>query len=69
MDDGGRIAVFETERDARDAGYTLPLTDQEAAELKPLSRKERRRRAAEMRVNGAAAKNPKKYKQRKKKSR
>jgi hypothetical protein len=65
--DTGAIGHFEKKRDAIAAGFTLELSAEQATELSPPSRKERRRRAREMKVDAAAARNPRQYKQRKKK--
>lgn len=43
----GAIAHFETEEDAKAAGYTLPLTVEEARKLLAMPRAERRRWALE----------------------
>ena len=42
------IAVFETDEDARAAGFTRPLTPEQALELRPLPRPERRFRYEQM---------------------
>ena len=47
--DTGAIARFETQQDADSAGYTLPLTDEQAQELQPMNRQQRRAWAAEQR--------------------
>ena len=47
----GSIAKFETDEDAKEAGYTVPLTEEQYAQLGPMNRHERRKWAAEMRVS------------------
>ena len=47
--DTGAIAKFENDEDAKAAGHTFPLTNQNAAQIMPLSRKDRRKAAAAMR--------------------
>lgn len=49
MNKQGAIASFETESDAKAAGYTTPLTAAEAAQLLGRNRHERRAALAEMR--------------------
>lgn len=39
--DTGAIAEFETEDDARQAGYTVPLTREQAVQFKGLNRHQR----------------------------
>lgn len=63
--DTGSIARFETEEDARRAGYTVPLTDDQANKLAGMSRSERRRqarllmrRATKARAKAAAKRKP-----------
>lgn len=46
----GAIAMFETTFDAVDAGYTLPLTDDQHKTLSGMNRRERRRQAKRMRL-------------------
>ena len=53
----GAIAVFETEKDAQRAGYTVPLTEAEAATLRPMNRKQRRAWLAEQRRAGKKPRN------------
>jgi hypothetical protein len=50
----GAIARFETKDDAEAAGYRLPLTDQQAAELGPMNRHARRAWAVKERARETA---------------
>lgn len=50
----GAIATFETDEDAKQAGYTMPLTDSQRAKLSQLNRHERRKWAAEERARLSA---------------
>lgn len=52
----GAIARFETKEDAEAAGYLLPITEQQAAELKSMNRHDRRAWAAKERARLTAAK-------------
>ena len=45
----GSIAMFETEEDARKAGYDLPLKKEDAERLMPMNRQQRRAWAAKQR--------------------
>ena len=47
MNKEGAIAHFETEEDARKAGYKTKLTQREAKKLMPMNRHERRKALAE----------------------
>lgn len=47
--DTGAIAQFETDADAERAGYAVKLSLQEARELYPLNRHDRRAKLAQMR--------------------
>jgi hypothetical protein len=49
MNPEGAIATFETQEDADKAGYTIPLTRQEAKVLRPRNRHERRVMLVELR--------------------
>jgi len=40
--DTGSIAQFETLADAAEAGYSVPLTEKQAAKLMPMTREERK---------------------------
>jgi hypothetical protein len=50
----GAIARFETDDDAKAAGYELPLTDQQAAKLSDMNRHDRRKWAAKERARQSA---------------
>lgn len=50
--DKGAIARFELQSDAEEAGYTLPLTEQQVQELTPMNRQQRRAWAAQQRQKG-----------------
>lgn len=41
--DTGAIARFETKRDADQAGFTIPLSEDQAQQLLPMNRHERRK--------------------------
>lgn len=45
----GAIATFETKGDAKKAGHTVELSKEEALELGPMNRKQRRAWAAQQR--------------------
>ena len=47
--DTGAIAHFETEKDAKKAGFTVSLTKEQAGELAGMNRKQRRAWAARQR--------------------
>lgn len=49
MNPEGAIGTFETQEDADKAGYTIPLTRQEARALHPRNRHERRAMLVELR--------------------
>lgn len=49
MNTAGAIAEFETDEDAKAAGYSTKLSAPEAKELRGLNRHERRARLAELR--------------------
>jgi hypothetical protein len=53
--DTGAIARFETEQDAREAGYTQPLTEEQVTMLQPMNRQQRRAWAAEQRHKNPSA--------------
>lgn len=59
MNSQGSIARFETEADAKAAGYRTNLTDAEAATLLRENRKERRARLAQVRREMRKAKRSK----------
>jgi hypothetical protein len=45
----GALAKFETDEDAKAAGYELPLTEEQYRELAPMNRHQRRAWAAQQR--------------------
>jgi hypothetical protein len=45
----GAIAYFETDFDAKQAGFDVELSEQDVHRLKPMNRKQRRAEAAKMR--------------------
>lgn len=45
----GAIATFETETDAKKAGYTVPLTKEQFTKFQGMNRKQRRAEIAQQR--------------------
>ena len=50
--DTGAIARFEVQQDALEAGYSVPLSEEEARLLSPMNRQQRRAWAVEQRQKG-----------------